>query len=89
MRTTGRIAAVAAAMTACLAMGAAPASAKKCMRIAGQGTAVTNELATINAKDAFAQSLAASGAKAKGKQAVSCKYDLVISTCTVSQRACK
>lgn len=80
--------AVAAIAAAAIAAGVAPVSAK-CMRAAGEGTAVTNELATINAKDALAQSLAASGAHGKGKVKVSCKYDLVVSTCKASQRACK
>lgn len=80
--------AIAAFAVATLSLGIAPASAK-CMNVGGQGTAITNELATINAKDSLGLALAASGAKAKGKVKVSCKYDMVVSTCTARQKACK
>lgn len=80
--------AIATVAAAALGLSIVPASAK-CMRIGGQGTAVTHELATMNAKDQLAQSIAASGAKAKGKVKVSCKYDLAVSTCVAKQKACK
>lgn len=80
--------AFAAIAAAAVIVSVAPASAK-CKRAGGEGTAITNELATLNAKDALAQSIAASGAKAKGKVTVSCKYDLVISTCKATQKICK
>lgn len=83
-----RTLATAAIAAATLSLGIAPANAK-CMGVGGQGTAITNELATINAKDSLALALAASGAKAKGKVKVSCKYDMVVSTCTARQKACK
>lgn len=68
----------------------APVTAEaKCMRISGTGTAITNALAGENAKMAVSEAIAARGAKARGRMSVSCKYDLVVSTCKASQRACK
>lgn len=80
------IAAVAAASMVPFAM---PSEAAKCSRVAAQGVAVTNILATENAKMALSQAMTSKGLKAKGKPSISCKYDFIVSTCTAKQSACK
>lgn len=88
MATTGKSAHAVACVIALAAMSGT-AQAGKCMRVAGQGTAITNELAGVNAKMAVAEAIANAGAKARGGVAVKCKYEFIVSTCTASQRACK
>jgi hypothetical protein len=73
---------------AALAMSAS-AYAGSCSRLSMSGTAVMHELATTLAKGFLADEIALRGAKGRGPVRVSCKYDLVVSTCTASQRICK
>jgi hypothetical protein len=80
------IAAIAAAAMVPMAL---PSQAAKCSRMAAEGTAVTNALATENAKMALATAISGKGLKAKGSPAVSCKYVGIVSTCTAKQAACK
>jgi len=80
---------IAAVATAVMVPLALPSEAAKCSRVSGQGTAVTNLLATANANMALEEAMKAKGLKAKGKSAVSCKYEVVLSTCTATQRGCK
>jgi hypothetical protein len=68
---------------------ALPSHAAKCSRVSAQGIAVTNVLASTNAKMGVSEAIAAKGMKAKGKIAMKCKYDVIVSTCTATQSACK
>lgn len=61
----------------------------KCVKAAGEATAVTHELATELAKIALSNSISNWGGKAVGKTSTSCKYELVLSNCKAQSRACK
>lgn len=80
------IAAIAAAAMLPMAL---PSEAAKCTRLSGQGTAVTNALATMNATMAISDAATAKGLKTKGSPVVKCKYEGVVSSCTAKQAACK
>ena len=67
----------------------APAYAGKCVKASAQATMLTTPVATQMAKWSLASSLSSKGLKGKGKVGVKCKYELVLSTCTATQRACK
>lgn len=72
------------------AISVAPSAyAGSCSRLTMSGTAITHELATTVAKGFLADEIAMKGAKGRGPVKVSCKYDLVVSTCQASQRVCK
>jgi hypothetical protein len=75
---------------AAIALAALSTAAEaKCIRAAGEATAITHELATELAKVALNSSISSWGGKAAGKTSTSCKYDFVLSTCKANQRACK
>lgn len=82
------IAAIAASSMIAMAMPS-EAAKKSCKRLGGEGTAVTNELATANATMALSDQATAGGMTLKGKAAVKCKYEGIVSTCTAKQTACK
>ncbi|MFM1813420.1 MAG: hypothetical protein RLZ98_115 [Pseudomonadota bacterium] len=65
------------------------AHAKKCVLAGGEGTGVTQDVATFMANAALKQSMQKLGVKPSGKAKVSCKTDLVITTCVAKQRGCK
>ena len=77
------------ALTAIALAGVTTAAQAKCIRAAGEATAITHEIATELAKVALNSSISSWGGKAVGKTSASCKYELVLSTCKVHQRACK
>lgn len=66
-----------------------PAHAAKCVKASAQATMLTTPLATQMAKWSLSSSLNSKGLKGRGKIGVKCKYELVLSTCTATQRACK
>lgn len=66
-----------------------PAQAAKCVNASAKATMLTTPVATELAKWTLANSLSSKGLKGRGKIGVSCKYELVLSTCTASQKACK
>jgi len=80
---------VCGALVAIAFAGLSTAAEAKCIRAAGQGTAITHELATGFAKIALNNSISSWGGKAVGKTSTSCKYEFVLSTCTAHSRACK
>lgn len=69
--------------------GFATAAEAKCVRVVGQATAITHELATELAKVSLNTNLGTYGGKAGGKVLTACKYEFVFSTCTAKRRACK
>jgi len=85
---TSKGALLVATIGAALAMSGS-AYAGSCSRLSISGTAVTQELATALAKGFLSDEIALRGAKGRGRVSVSCKYDLVVSTCSASQRICK
>jgi hypothetical protein len=70
-------------------VGMSGAAEAKCIKAGGQATAVTPELSTFLAKAALNNSINGWGGKGVGKVNVACKWELVLSACTASQRACK
>lgn len=90
MKTLYRFALVASlACGIAVALSTASEAKGKCVLAGGQATMVTAELAKFMAEAALKNSISGMGAKAVGKPAVTCKYDLVLSSCTARQRACK
>lgn len=82
------------AVAAAVAIGSAialsgPVEAKSCVLAGGEGTGVTTDIATFMANAALKQSIEKMGAKASGKAKVSCKTEMLITTCKSQQRACK
>jgi hypothetical protein len=65
------------------------AYAGSCSRLSISSTAVTHELATALAKGFLSDEIALRGAKGKSPVRVACKYDLIVSTCTASEKICK
>lgn len=87
--TTGKTI-TAAAIASVISFAALPASADShCVRAGASATAITNEVATVLAKEALYQSNAFNGRKGKGAVDVSCKYEGVVTTCWARQKACK
>lgn len=68
---------------------ASNAEARSCVQAGGQGTGITKEVATFMANAAMKQQMEKLGVKPSGKAKLTCTYDLVVSNCTVKQRACK
>ncbi len=69
--------------------GMSGAAEAKCIKAGGQATAITPELSTFLATAALNNSINSWGGKGVGKVNVACKWDVVLSACTASQRACK
>lgn len=67
----------------------ATAAEAKCVRVSGQATAITHELARDLAKMSLNGNISTWGGKAAGKTQYDCKYEFVFSTCSAKQRACK
>jgi hypothetical protein len=65
------------------------ADAKSCVKAGGQGTGLTPDIAKAMATAALGNSITQYGGKAAGKASMTCKTDMVITTCNASQRACK
>lgn len=70
-------------------VGTSGAAEAKCIKAGGQATAVTPELSTFLAKAALNNSINGWGGKGVGKVNVTCKWELILSACAASQRACK
>lgn len=87
MKTLVRVACVAFAVA--VLPGTAFAKAK-CVKAAGEGSGLGQEMAKMMATAALNQSISTAGSKAKGAAKVTCKDDmLVLSTCKAQQTACK
>lgn len=89
MSRISRLAITALAAAPLLAIAASPSLAKKCVLAGGQGTGVTNDVAKFMATAALNNSISGAGLKAAGQISYDCKYELVVSSCTAKQRACK
>lgn len=61
----------------------------KCVMAGGSATGLTQDIAKSLATMALNQSISSYGGKASGKVAMSCDANMVMSTCTAKQRACK
>ena len=69
---------------------AGPADAKKnCHYVKGNGWGLTQDLAKMNAKFAYDQSLTTYGGKAKGAAYYECSADQGLQKCVAEQVACK
>ena len=79
----------AAAVGLALAVSPAAEAKKSCAMISGQGTGITHPVATDQALWSLQEAITKFGGKAAGKVATTCKYELVVSSCTSKQRACK
>lgn len=79
---------VGAAALALCAFAATPSMAG-CVKAGGQGVGTPEDVAKFMATAALSNSIKAKGLRPAGKVSMSCKTDLVISTCTARQRACK
>jgi len=79
------------AMLGAVAMVAMPAGANaaKCVKVSGEGTGLTQDLAKALATDGLNISIANYGGKGKGKVMMKCDGMQVLATCKASQRACK
>ncbi|MDX2309212.1 MAG: hypothetical protein NW216_13300 [Hyphomicrobium sp.] len=81
---------VSIALAATSALTATSATAgSHCVRAGASATAITNEVATLLAKEALYTQNALAGRKGKGAIGTSCKYQGVVTTCWARQTACK
>lgn len=77
-------------LTVLAAATLAPATADaKCVLAGGTATGLTQDIAKTLATAALNQSISNYGGKASGKVAMKCDANMVMSTCTAKQRACK
>ncbi len=77
-----------AAAVAGVLAAAAPAQAK-CVMAGGEGSNILPDVAKFMANAALNNSITGAGMKASGKAKVTCKGDLVMTTCVAKQKACK
>ena len=64
--------------------------AAKCVGAAGEGSALTSDLATSNARTALTSSLKKDGLKGRGVAKIDCSSSmLIMTTCRATQTACK
>ena len=61
----------------------------KCIMAGGTATGLTQDISKTLATAALGQSINSFGGKAAGKIAMKCDANVVLSTCTAKQRACK
>ena len=85
LRTTAIIAAGAGMLLVATESGEA---AKVCVMAGGQGTGVGEQIAKNMADIALKQKLDQGGWKPEGKSSYKCDTNSIITTCTVSQKAC-
>ena len=84
------LALVGAAALAVAALVPVTAQAKgNCVMAGGTATGMTQDVAKFLATAALNQSVSGYGGKAVGKVAMKCDANMVMSTCTAKQRACK
>ena len=60
-----------------------------CRRAGGEATMVTKDLAIFMANAALKNSIADHGERPSGPVALSCKDDMLTTTCTARRQACK
>jgi len=89
MKTLSLVA-LGAAVVAVAALTPATADAKaKCVMAGGTATGLTQDVAKTLATAALNNSISSYGGKAAGKVAMKCDANVLMSTCTAKQRACK
>ena len=89
MKTLSLVA-LGAAVVAVAALAPATADAKaKCVMAGGTATGLTQDVAKTLATAALNNSISSYGGKAAGKVAMKCDANVLMSTCTAKQRACK
>ena len=89
MKTLSLVA-LGAAVVAVAALAPATADAKtKCVMAGGTATGLTQDVAKTLATAALNNSIGSYGGKAAGKVAMKCDANVLMSTCTAKQRACK
>lgn len=89
MKTLALVAMGAAAALAVASFAPTTADAKaKCVMAGGTATGLTQDVAKTMATAALNQSVSSYG-KAAGKVAMKCDANVLMSTCTAKQRACK
>lgn len=84
-----RKALAAALLAAVVAVPAGSAQAAKCVRAGGEGSNVLPDVAKFMANAALNNSITGAGMKATGKSSMTCKTDLLLTSCVARQRACK
>ena len=77
------------AVFAVATLGPVTEAEAKCVMAGGSATGLTQDIAKSLATMALNQSISSYGGKASGKVAMSCDANVVMSTCTAKQRACK
>ncbi|MCL4764867.1 MAG: hypothetical protein KJZ80_01360 [Hyphomicrobiaceae bacterium] len=89
MNTLRLVALGAGALIALTTLVTATAEAAKCVMAGGSATGLTQDIAKVMATNALGQSISSYGGKASGKVAMKCDANMLMSTCTAKQRACK
>lgn len=84
-----RYIAIGAAAVGAMALVSVEANAAKCVKVSGEGTGLTPEIAQALATDGVNISIANYGGKGKGKVAMKCDSMPVMTTCKATQKACK
>lgn len=89
MKTSRLVALGGSALLAVAMLVPATAEAAKCVMAGGSATGLTQDIAKTMATNALNQSISTYGGKASGKVAMKCDANVLMSTCTAKQRACK
>lgn len=84
-----RIRAATAAMLLGVVAAGSPAYAAKCVMAGGESTNPLPDVAKFMANAALGNSISGAGMKAVGKSSMTCKTDVVLTTCVAKQKACK
>ncbi|MFN3869441.1 MAG: hypothetical protein ACK4MF_10280 [Hyphomicrobiaceae bacterium] len=87
MTRKSRLTFVLAAIAASAA--AVPAHAGKCVLAGGEGSNVLPDVAKFMANAALGNSISGAGMKAAGAVKMTCKSEVLLTTCVAKQRACK
>ncbi len=87
---TGRMSLIGLSCAIALAAALSATSAQAgCRRAGGEATMVTKDLAIFMANAALKNSIADHGERPSGPVALSCKDDMLTTTCTARRQACK
>lgn len=89
MKTSVLVAVGAGVVIAAMAFTPVAEAKSKCVMAGGTATGLTQDVAKFMATNALNQSIASYGGKASGKVAMTCDANMLLSTCTAKQRACK
>ena len=77
------------AIFAVSALVSATEAEARCLKAGGTATGLTQDIAKTMATAALNQSISGHGGKASGKVAMKCDANMLMSTCTATQRVCK